>query len=47
MVGRLAQRRYLEAIRTLAQLPHIVVPLPIQVNVAERQVSVAGVRMVA
>jgi len=34
-----AQRRYLQAIRTLAQLRRMAVPLPIQVNVAERQVQ--------
>jgi len=44
-----AQRRYLQAIRTLAQLRRLAVPAAVQINVAEHQVNQmgAGVRTVA
>jgi hypothetical protein len=44
-----AQRRYLQAIRTLAQVRRLAVPAAVQINVAEHQVNQmgAGVRTVA
>ena len=43
-----AQRRYIQAIRTLAQVRRLAVPLAVQINVAEQQVNqvLPGVRPV-
>ncbi len=44
-----AQRRYLQAIRTLAQVRRLAAPAAVQINVAEQQVNTmhGGVRTVA